>query len=280
MQKDIKMDQRSRLEILHSDGGIFSNYSLEAQDFKRDTFSITLTTDDFIYVGFRKDINALYFQIDTANTVPAELTFEYYTTDSVWANLSVSDETRAFSRSGFATWQRPSDGQAVAVDGQEMCWVRISANVDLDPVTFMAINILFSDDNTICDEAPALVDPCFYQQGQSSHILHHVSAKKYIMSRLRSQGYIKHTSNGEENINEWDILDIYELREAANFYTIAQIYFNLSDTVEDQYWAKYREYKTKFEEAFSLGRLRIDSDDDGQEDLEEKRPIKSHRWVR
>ena len=92
----------------------------------------------------------------------------------------------------------------------------------------------------------------------------HLSAKNYIMGRLKSLGYINNTVDGEENITEWDILDIFEMRLASTYYTISQIYFNLADDPDDQYWAKYREYEKKFEETFGLGRLRVDNNDDGK----------------
>ena len=273
------MKLSTRLDVIYSDGGVETNYSADAQDFKRDSFTVTLTIDDFIYVGYHKPINALYFHILQANTISSSLSFEYYST-SGWKALEVADDTRAFSRSGFVTWERVEDAADITVGGIEGCYVRLAANDDIDPVEFQAINLVFSDDNDVCSEVPALIDACFYPQGQNSHILQHVAAKNYIMGRLRSLGYIKHTESGEQNINEWDVLDIYELRQASTYYAISQIYFNLSDTADDQYWAKYREYEQKFEEAFALGRLRIDLDDDGQVYAVEKRPIKTLRWGR
>lgn len=273
------MDLRTKLEIVHDDGGVQTNYSKDAQDFKRDTFSVTMTTDDFLYIGFRKEINAVYCHINTVNATPSTTVMEYYN-GTTWEPLEFDDDTNAFARSGFITWLRPDDGAAVAIDNKTMCWVRISTLDDIDPVEFQAINLLFSDDNDICSEVPALIDACFYQQGATSHVLQHVAAKNYIMGRLRSVGYIKTTANGEENINEWDILDIFELRQASMYYAVAQIYFNLSDDTEDQYWSKYKEYNEKFEEAFALGRLRVDLNDDGKVDSAEKRPIKTVRWGR
>lgn len=274
------MDLRSRLLVLHDDGGVFTDHSADAQDFKRDVFGLELTSDDFIYVGYNKNINALYIDLATPNTIPASLVLEYYTTQNVWSALAISDDTKGMTRSGFITWARPEDAQAVSVNSIESCWVRISSSANTDVMSVQAINILFSDDNDICQEVPALIDACFYQNGQASHILNHVAAKNYIMGRLRSLKYIKTTANGDENINEWDILDIFELRQASTYYAISQIYFNLSDNVDDQYWAKYQEYNKKFEEAFGLGQLRIDTNDDGLVNETEKRPIASVRWER
>lgn len=273
------MDLRTKLNVIYSDGGVETNFSKQAHDFKRDTFQVTLTTDDFVYIGYHKSINALYVAMTQLNTITSSLSFEYYS-DSGWSTLDVCDDTTALTRNGFITWDRIEDAADLIVGGIEACWVRFAANDNIDPVTFQAINLIFADDNDMCDEVPSLVDPCFYPQGQSSHLLQHVATKNYIMSRLRSLGYIKNTSSGEQNINEWDVLDIFELKQAAVYHSISQIYFNLSDDTDDQYWVKYKEYFEKFEEAFSLGQLRIDLDDDGMVDLNEKRPIKTVRWAR
>lgn len=273
------MDKRSRLSVIYSNGVTDADYSVELQDFRRDPVNLTLEPTDFIYVGYYKPINALYAYLTAFNTNVSSLDLEYYST-SGWAPLAATDETRAFTRSGFITWDRPEDSTKTTVAGINQHWIRIAANDSLSLATFQALNILFSDDNDISQEVPALIDDCFYQQNQTSHTLHHAASKNYIMGRLRSLQYIKHTENGEENINEWDLLDIYELRQASTYYTISQIYFNLSDNPEDAYWSKYQDYIKRFEECFNLGRLRIDQNDNGKVDLEEKRPIKTIRWNR
>lgn len=272
------MDLRDKLCIIHNDGGTETDYSMQAQDFKRDSFSIQLTTDDFIYVGYEKLINALYIQMNTPNTIASSLTVEYYS-ESGWATLEACDETLAFTRNGFITWERPTDGANVTVAGKELCWFRISSNDDIDAVDFEAISLLFSDDHTICAYEPSLNDPCFYAEGETSHLLRHLAARNYIMSKIRRK-YSKEEGGVTKNVNMWDVLDIFEIREAANYYAISQIYFNLAEGPDDAYWAKYVEYKEMFDEAMSLGILSIDQNGDGQANESEKRPIQMTRLAR
>lgn len=277
------MDLRTKLSILLDQSG-FSNISVEAQDFRRDNVALELAETDHLYVGFRKPINALYAAFETPSEGDYSLSVEYFS-ESGWAALEVSDGTKGFSRNGFITWQRPSDADKSAVNDIDAHWVRIQVNQESGvpaslECVLQGLNLVLSDDNDIASEVPALVDVRFMPKNQTSHILQHVATKMYIIGRLRNLGYIKHVGNNEENIDQWDILDVYELRNAANYYTISQIYFNLSDNPEDQYWAKYKEYERKFEEAFSLGRLRMDQNDNGQVDPEEKRPRRSIRWFR
>lgn len=274
------MDLRTRLDVIHSDGGVETDYSADAQDFGRDNFQITMTTDDFIYVGYHKPINALYLAMETPNTVTSSLSVEYYS-ESGWSQLEISDQSKAFIRNGFVSWLRVSDSAEIEVASKSQHWLRISVNDDIDPVTFQAINLILADDNDLRQEVPALVDTCFYPEGQTSHLLQHVATRNYIMSRLKYKGYVKNDYVGNvQNINEWDILDIYEFKQAALYHVISQIYLGLSDDPEDQYWAKYEEYSSKFDRAFNNGLTTIDTDDDGQVDPVEKRQIKTIRWSR
>lgn len=274
------MDLRTRLDVIYSNDVTETNFSAEAQDFSRDNFSLTLVTTDFIYIGYRKPINALYIAMSTVNTVNSSLSLEYYS-DSGWSQLEFSDDTKGLRRNGFLTWERVDNSALISVASKEQHWLRLSVNDDIDPVTFQAINLVLSDDNDLVQEVPALVDTCFYPAGQTSHLLQHVATKNYIISRLKYKGYIKYnTTTGDQNINEWDILDIYEFRQAALYHVISNIYLGLSDDPEDQYWSKYQEYQNKFTQAFNNGLTTIDLDDDGQVDVTEKRPIKSIRWGR
>lgn len=274
------MDLRTRLDVIYSDGAVETNYSDEAQDFSRDNFDIQLTTDDFIYIGYKKPINALYVAMATPNTIPSSLSLEYYS-ESGWSQLEISDDTRALARNGFISWLRVSDSAEIEIASKTQHWLRLSSNDDIDQVTFQAINLVLADDNDIMQEVPTLLDACFYPSGQTSHLLQHVATRNYVISRLRYKGYIKYDSEQkDQNINEWDILDIYEFRQAATYHAIAQIYLGLSDDPEDHYWAKYQEYEKKFDQAFNNGLTTIDLDDDGKVDIGEKRPIKSIRWSR
>lgn len=274
------MDLRTRLDVIYSDAGIETNFSDEAHDFSRDNFNIQLATDDFIYIGYKKPINAVYMALAAVNTVASSLSVEYYS-ESGWAQLEVSDDTRALIRSGFISWLRVEDSALLTVAGKNQHWIRISANDNLDQVTFQAINLVLSDDNDILQEVPTLLDACFYPENQSSHILQHVATKNYIISRLKYKGYIKYDSDSKgQNINEWDILDIYEFRQAAVYHAVAQIFLGLSDNPDDHYWAKYQEYEKKFDQAFNNGLTSIDLNDDGKVDVSEKRPIQSIRWSR
>jgi len=267
---------KTKLKVKYFDGTNYTDMSQELAGFKRDTVDITLATGQYIYVGFKKQINALYFHANVFNESLSDLTGEYY--NGAWTEFDLDDCTDGFNRDGFIHWDRVSDGESVAVDDCEMCWWRFSVNIDTTMMTIQALNILFSDDDDLCTQSPALIDPCFYSAGAASHILYHVSARDKIISELRRLGYITNSGN---SIDEWDILDIEEFKLASTYYAISQIYFNLSDSPEDQYWTKYQEYMARYNEAFSLSRVSIDLDGDGNADAStEVGPIRTKRWIR
>lgn len=278
------MDLRSRLFVFTFDGD-FTDISAECQNFVRDPISLNLAPADYLYVGYTKPINAIFAAFVTPNEGNNPVQVEYFADGATWKPLIVSDDTKNFTRNGFITWNRVDDVDKSAVNDTSAYWLRLSfADSNEEPANMVAslqgLNLVFADDNDIASEAPALIDSAFYPAGQNSHILQHVATKNYIISRLRNLGYMKITESGDENINQWDLLDIYEIRQAAMYYAISQIYFNLSDNVEDQYWAKYKQYERRFDEAFGLGSMRIDTNNNGKVDPEEKRPIRSARWFR
>lgn len=280
------IDTRNRLSVMfhETDGDSYSSYDNEAADFLRDTFSLqfTPTGSDYLYIGFTKPFGALYADMSTANTeTSSTLAAEYYD-GATWSSLTVSDETNEFQRSGFLFWDRPSDWASVAVNSISKYWIRLRPSVASSVLVFNGINILFSDDHQLQAEFYEITNSNLIPAGQTTHITTHVASRNYIMQKLRNDGYIKLDSNNlYENITPWDLLDIFEVRQAATFLALSKIFFNLSDSPDDNWWTKYREYQDKFEESFRLAKLSIDYDDDGVIDNDEKAaPITVQRWGR
>lgn len=269
------------LTVLKYDGVRFFNVSSQASDPLMDNFTIDMTSVNAIYAGYEKPINALYLYLGTIkNEVSSNLILEYYNGTS-WVTLTAIDQTQALYKSGIINWTTPLDSVQTEVNSITKHWVRITSETDLSiGVEVGYVGVLFSDDTDIGLEYPSLLKDCFYPQGRTDFIIYHASAKNYIISELLRKGYCKTVGGVTEPINQWDVLNVYELQQASLYYAMSQIFFNLSDNSSDNYWQKYIEYKSKFESAFNLGLLRIDQDNDGQADPEEKTPIKSYRWVR
>lgn len=269
------------LTVLTYNGSTYANKTAEASDIHGDDFTFDLSPTKLIYVGYTKPINAIYwYQIDGKNNVSTSTKVEYYN-GTVWVELIVADQTFAFNRNGMMNWEAPTDAATNVVNSIEKYWLRFSTVLaTTNNLKFQYIGLTLSDDNDIKSEFPSLLQAAYYPTGQNDFMSYHLSSKEYIMAELLRRGYTKNVGSEIEPINQWDILNVYELRQASLYYTISQIFFTLSDNSSDNFWQKYLDYKNKFETAINVGMLRIDQDNDGQTDPAEKLPITSYRWVR
>lgn len=269
------------LTVIKYDGSAYTNVSSEAADPTLDIFTHDFDTNKYLYVGYCKKIGALYIHLDeTKNIIVGTMKLEYWN-GTAWTQVTAVDQTSYLKRSGIINWAPPADAAANTVDGISNYWIRISGSITATPaVDISYVGLVFSDDYDIGLEYPSVLKECFYPQNESDFMIYHVSAKDYIMSELLRKGYTKTIDGVKEPINQWDVLDISELRQASLYYAMSQIFFNLSDNSNDNYWQKYLEYKSKFENAFNLGMLRIDQNNNGQVDPDENQPIKQVRWIR
>lgn len=263
------IDPNTKLTIYHSDSlGIFQNYSDSAFDFARDEFTLQLTTEDYLYIGFYKPISCFYVQIKTTNTVANTFNIEAFNGSS-WSSISANDDTKGFTRSGFITFDRTDLGQT-EVNNVNKHWVRLSPTVNHASTVISAINFVFCDDNDLVYEVPEITDTN-HLAGKTSHILTHVAVRNQILQSLNNKNYTK--TNPETGIKEdltcWDVLNVHQLKQAAMFLALSKIYFNFSDDVADKFYQKHKDYESRFQSAFELSRLALDDNDDGLVSTEE-----------
>lgn len=274
-------DPTTKLTVLHDAGGLFSDLSDDATDFIRDSFTFTLTSaTDYLYIGYYKPFNTVYSHFDTAAVAAGTFTAEYYN-GTAWTALSLEDQTKGFSRSGFIFWDKSNMAQ-ISVDSKSAYYIRLKPTSDLT-ATVRGINLIFSDDNALKQEFFEIDNETLLPPGETSHLVHHVAARNTIVQMLRNQGYLKVTdgSSVEKQITQWDLMDIHQVRQSAVYLTLSKIFFLLSDSQEDTWWVKYKEYQMKFEDSFRLIRLTVDQDDDGQTDVAETNELfKVNRWQR
>jgi hypothetical protein len=117
----------------------------------------------------------------------------------------------------------------------------------------------------------------------TSHILSHVAAREAIIEKLRRSGNYKTlASDGTvEGVDEWDVLDAGQVRQAATYKALSKIYYQASDSVDDIHYAKAKDYDGLFSQAMDLFLLTLDKDDDGIADGGEKAAsMQSGRLVR
>lgn len=275
------IDNRIKLDVFHDDNGSFTTHSNAAADYIRDSFSVELSaTEDYLYLGFYKPFNSTYVELSVVNSNSGTLNAEVYD-GSNWVSTELTDETLNMTRSGFLFWDK-GDMSSTTINGVEAYYVRFRPDSDHSAVEYMGINLVFSDDARLKQEFTDILNASLVPSGQNSHISAHVTARNHIIQKLRAVGYVKvNSTTGKENITAWDLMDIFEVREAATYLALSNIFFNLSDEIDDTWWVKQESYRKKFEEMFRLASLTLDSDDDGVTDANEKlRQIKVTTWNR
>lgn len=270
-------------DLLHffDDNSSFSDNSLDLNNYLQDDVSLSwVALEDAQYIGLYKPFYNLYFELTTAASASPSLSIEYWN-GSAWSALSVRDETKDLSRSGFIRWDRElTDWAATTVNSESAYYIRLTASVDFT-VTYRGINIVFANDNDLTAEQADVVTR-YKASGDSSMIRYHVAARNEIIQSLRNSGYLTQQTLSENpnQITQWDLLDIDEPRQAAKFLALSKIWFDVSNETDDKSWQKYKENYSHFGSAYKLFFQSLDSDDDGVQDQSEKMKMRTLRILK
>ena len=273
---------KNKLTILDDANTVFSDYSREALDFDRDTFTITLdSATSYLYIGFYKPINIAYVELGTANANAGILAGEYYN-GSAWVSLTgLYDESASLTRSGFLQWDRNLlNEESVAVNGETKYWYRFRPSVTHSATVIDGLNLVFSDDNDLKRESYEILDAL--PSGESSFILAHVAARDEIIQYLRNSGHYKQSlSDGlNKDITIFDLLDMGQIKLAATYLTLSKIFLSRQDEVDDYYLQQSRHYRGMYSTAIKTFYLDLDQNDDGIKDVAEQLGSATGRLIR
>ena len=255
------------LKVFYDDNTLFQDFSGDARDYLRDDFNFQYTAgEDFLYVGLYKPFNSIYAEFTTADTSAAVASYSYFNGSGFVSISDIKDDTKNFKRSGFIKFEKPEDWQATTVNNEDLFWVRVSFDIDTDPLVIRGLNTVFSDDNSLRQEQRNIND--LLAKGDSSFIAYHVASRNEIIQTLRNGGnYTRVDGSFKVNdLTQWDILKPEQISEAAKFLTLSKIFFDVSSNVDDKWYQKYKDSKMMFGSAFKLYLQAIDTDDDGIND--------------
>lgn len=268
------IDLNSSLTLLHDDNSVFTDYSHKVASFGKDKITLTVTnSEDYLYVGFNKPINAIYVNIESQSGTEGSLNVEYYNGANYVSLSGVSDDTLGVYRSGFIQWPKEQTDQAKStVDSREMYWYRFKPSVDRTAIVISGLNLVFSDDYQLSLEQP-LINTTEFLGDEVSHIKSHVASKEQIIQKFRNSDYVVTDIDGnKQNLNIWDLHDIQEVRLAATYLALSKIYYNMSDDAEDVWNVKSKDFNSKYEKFIQIARLSVDINDDGIIDDVENKP--------
>lgn len=272
------IDTRAKLTLLKV-ANETSNLTDLAADYLRDPFNFDLEESEYLYIGLYKPFGAVFVEMDTPSESETTASFEYYDGSS-WQSLDVQDETRKFTRSGFIFWEKNKLVKTMT-SGLDNYWIRVK--VDSAPliVVIRGINIVFTDTQRMKQEFFEIDNANLLPNGESSHIATLVACRNQIIDRLRRNGYQKVSSETgrEEMINAWDLLDVFEVREAATALALSKVFLNLSSSQDDHWWSKYQTFNDRYNEMIRVAHLSVDKSDDSDDNQLQAR-VQNFRWNR
>lgn len=243
----------------------------------KNTSAITISDSKYLYIGFRKPIHTIYIDYTSKTALNGSVVLEKYN-GSTWVGVDFQDDTEAFEKSGAILTDELDTEAKTTINSQELYWWRVSTDNATDSViTLRYINLVFNDFNDLYAQEPEIeryypLDPSDDSEIQS-FTLAMIAARNEILKRINQAGNKKYNGTIVKRINQWDILDINELRLASTYYSLYKIFSNIVDNQDNNYAEIARNYYSKFEKAFNLfanDLLTLDEDDDGKVDDTER----------
>jgi hypothetical protein len=256
----------------------------ELENYSIDFLTTSLLASDELVIGYYKPINALFAELGSEKNTNDSVLNLYYYNGTSFLTTPITDNTKGLSRSGFLKWNRNlANEQKYNFLGIEAYWYKIKVDSDTSDFVIKGLNLVFSDDNDLKEEYPSVMD--LLPEGETSFIKFHVASRKDILSYFRAQGkliekYDQSSSLTTKKIDQFDLLDYEELRDASKFLALSKILYWVSDSVDDKWHQKASKYEQKYGEKINLVNISIDSNDDGKVDNNELNAIQSILIVR
>jgi hypothetical protein len=205
------------------------------------------------------------------NTNANTFTAQYYN-GTTWVSLdNFLDLSKGFTRSGFLSWSKSDIWDNTSVNSTDLYWVRLRPSADhLVTTELQGLNIVYADDQDLTNEFSSISSQ-LSNLGLSSYITYHQSVRDDIVQALRNKGEYKvNNQSFFKDITKWDLLNAEQVKKAATYYCLSKIFFELSDSVEDKWYQRSKDFNDKGNKAIETYYLSIDKDDDGIETQAEK----------
>lgn len=249
------IDKREKLKILYFDGTSFSDFSSKLAQMK-DEFEVEtiLNSSSFLYVGFHKPIKNFYAAVFESSTSNEKLVFEIFKNGS-WEEVTATDETFAFKKSGFISLQE--EMTEATINDETLYFIRISCSSE---ITFKlsAISMLLCSIKDLEAVYPPISNEDFLLGKKSLHVAMELT-KNNIIQHLRNKPTIL---KDDRRLAVFDLLDIQELRQAAAYKTVANVLRNNFNATDDKFYILSNDFFKKAEELLDVFYLTVDLEDD------------------
>jgi len=253
------------LKIFTEIGSAFSDISIDMNNYDIATNQIALVKDsDYLYVSLYKKFKNIYVSIKELVSV-ADTAFEYWN-GAAWVALTVMDQSKGLSQSGFIYWEMPEDWAQTEVFAHNNYYIRATYNGD---VTFNGINMLFSNDADLKEHYRQIND---YLGTDASYIALHQASRKDIIQRIRNSGKTKLSSIDctLTDLTIWDFTRPDQLRNAAAYLCLSKIFGGVSDNADGKFMNLSSMFRKEYVNAVDTFLLNVDINDNGKEDRSEQ----------
>ena len=239
-----------------------------------DNLTVTpVTTQNAIQIKFTKALNTIFVYMPTVSAsenVIVSMTATAPGGDSIPFTEFV-DGTQGLTQSGFIHWKPEYDANRTFTVGQEFTY-EFTFTSDID-ATFGGVNVLFCDKFDLLREYPDLDNLLGITEEKEitiQLIRLMESTMLEIEKRLANSPITKEDRQyffTADSIDRWDLFQIYQINQAAIFWTLGKIFYFLSDAPGDIYALRSDDYSTRGSSAFASVDLSVDLNDDGSLDV-------------
>ena len=256
-----------------SGGTTFTTDTIPLASFSDNQVVTPVAGQNAIQIKFTKALNTIFVYMPTPATTTQVLTSmtqiapggqDVPFTDFV-------DGTLGLTQSGFIHWRPQYDANLNPAMGEEFI---LTFNYQDDiAATFGGINMLFCDKFDLLREYPDLDNLLGISEDRviNTQLIRLMeSSMLEIERRLVNSPITKEDRQyffTADSIDRWDLFQIYQINQAAIFWTLGKLFYFLSDTPGDIYSIRSGEYTTRGSSAFSSVDLSVDLNDDGSLDV-------------
>lgn len=257
-----------------------TNYTLKMDNLTNPAKTLDLT-DGEILLGYEKPLSAFYVELTETSpgTVPI-LDLKYFNGSTYVAITKVEDKTFGLTKCGFVRWDNTDLTEELSeVSNLSLYWYKLTTS-DPASVAVKGINLVLSDDKDLIGFIPNIMS--YKPSALDTMIGFHQEARNIIVQNIRNSGMrIKGCDDlNSKSVDQFDLLDIEEFRQAAKYLAAHLIFDNASKSDDDQYALKAANYLSRSENSMNSRLVGVDSNNDGKKDPAENNGMGSIKVVR
>jgi len=109
--------------------------------------------NDYLYIGHASPFDQIQVNLGSVNNNAAVLSAQFMN-GSAWATLTITTDGTALAgatmgQDGTVSFTAPYNWVKASINGAEAYWVRLKTSADLDPLTFVEISVIYTNNYSV-----------------------------------------------------------------------------------------------------------------------------------